>query len=404
MRNGYKAIDVDLHIMEPLDLWEKRLPEPYRSSTIYRAPGGIEMHGNYELGVGDRQWRVKSPIISGQAKRRWGDPAARHLLEVNRNPTPERMIEGMDAEGLDVAAIIPTMTFQLTSADGVDPKHVLALCRVYNDWVAEFCSNHRDRLRFWAWLPRHDPELAAEEARRCVKELGADGVGFTLGAVGGRLLSDPAFEPLWTEIESLGVPFGLHVWGANATLNDDTGRRFWNQPHGFGVGAIFSGVLQGMSAAPELIFSGVLDRHPGMRVLIMETGNAWLLYILDRMDEKFEKYAAEIAETYGVTLAHPPSEYFKRQCFVTCEGDEQALKYLLDIGLQDNLLFSTDYPHHDSPWPNATANLIAQGLGADATRSILWENSKDLFRWRDAPTGESPDAALRAAAAAAVGV
>ncbi|MDF7775614.1 amidohydrolase family protein [Sphingomonas sp. AOB5] len=392
MRNGYKAIDVDLHIMEPLDLWEKRLPEPYRSATRYHAPGGVEMHGNYELGVGDQKWIVKSPIISGQAKRRWADPAAKHLLDFNRHPTPELMLEGMAAEGLDVAAIIPSMTFQLTSADNADPKHILAICRAYNDWIAEFCSQHRDRLRFWAWVPRHDAELAAEEANRCVKELGADGVAMTLGAVGGRLLTDPHFEQLWTETENLGVPFGLHVWGANATLADDTGRRYWKQPSGFGIGSIFSGILQGMSSVPELIYSGVLERHPGLRVLTMETGNTWLIYLLDRMDEKWEKYEQEIGETYGVKLSMPPSEYFKRQCYVTCEGEEKGLNYLLDMGLADNLTFSTDYPHHDSPWPLATQNFLDQELGDEANRKILWENSLDLFKWRDLPDGTCADA------------
>lgn len=98
----------------------------------------------------------------------------------------------------------------------------------------------------------------------------------------GRLLCDPVFEQLWTTVDSLNVPLGLHVWGANANLKDDTGRRFWHPPHGFGIGSIFSGLLQGMSSVPKLIFSGILARHPKMRVLTMETGNTWLVYLLDQ--------------------------------------------------------------------------------------------------------------------------
>lgn len=387
MRDGFKVIDTDLHILEPLNLYTDGLEEPYRSlTTIELNRDSLTQRYSATYRLGPHRFSQYNSFVAAQAKRRFtSDEPVEKMLAFRNDPTPANLVEALDMDGIDVAVIVPTQLFVITTLDGLDPQHALALCRTYNDWVAEFVAKDRDRLRFWAWLPRQDAQLAAEEARRCVKELGADGVAVTSGAVDGRLLSDPHFEPLWEEIAALDVPFGIHLWGTAPLLRDDPGHRHWEQPHANGPFLALNGVYHAMSAIAEMTYSGVFERHPNLRTVIMEASNGWLLFLLDRLDEKWELYEPEFSDQYGVKLPIQPSEYFRRQCFITCEGEEHALKYLVDYGLADNLLFSSDFPHHDSPWPHSTQHLLAQPLSDEAKRKILWESAQRAFRWKEAP-------------------
>lgn len=387
MKDGYMVIDADLHILEPFEVYTERMPEPFRSMTRMdrmRKPQTDIYSATFH--VGPHSFTQENTFVAAQAKRRFAtDGSIAKLLAFRENPTPEALIDALDVEGIDVAVIVPTKLFVMTTLDGLDPAHALALCRTYNDWISELTARDRHRLRFWAWLPRQDAVLAAQEARRCVEELGAAGVAITSGAVDGRLLSDPHFEPLWAEVSRLDVPFGIHLWGTARLLRDDPGHRYWGQPHANGPFVALNGVQNAMSAIAELIYSGALERHPALRPMIMEASNGWLLFLLDRLDEKWELYEPEFANHYGIELPMKPSEYFRRQCFITCEGGEHALKYLVDYGLGGNIVFSSDFPHHDSPWPHSTAQLAAQPLSDEAKRKIFWDNARDAFRWREPP-------------------
>src|SRR5262249_19297422 len=188
------VLDTDLHLIEPLDLWDRGLDEPYRSLTRLATgqQGHLEVTA-YQFEVGERRFSPTQPLIRKQSVRRWAEQP--HLGQVHTDCRPALYLEGLDTEGIDVAVLVQTMTFLITTVDGVDPAHALALCRVYNDWAAEFARANPDRFRFWAWVPRHDAPMAAAEARRCVQQLGAAGVAITSGAVDGHPLSDACLQP-----------------------------------------------------------------------------------------------------------------------------------------------------------------------------------------------------------------
>jgi len=376
MKHGFRVIDTDLHLIEPLDLWEQRLAEPYRSLT--RLTPDKEGHRKvtaYEFEIGDRRFSPAQPLVQRQSQRRW--VAAPHLGQAQTDCNPALYLEGLDAEGVDVAVLVPTLAFLVTTVDGVDPAHAQALCRVYNDWAAEFARAAPERFQFWAWVPRHDATMAATEARRAVEQLGAVGVAMTSGAVDGHLLSDPFFEPLWQEIDRLDVPLGIHLYGtARACRDDHNARRAEGHVRADLVRSTLNGLYQGMASLPELIFGGVLERYPRLKPLIMEIGSSWLLWLLWRMDEKWEIYHQDV----DYTLSLKPSDYFRRQCFVTVDADEWPVRYLIDAGLGDKLVFTTDYPHHDCAFPEAVNSFVAlEGLSDAAKRKILWENATRLF-------------------------
>jgi uncharacterized protein len=375
VKQGFKTIDTDLHLIEPTDLWDRRLEEPYRSRTriTFRAGGHLEVSG-YQFDLNGISWSPAQGFVMKQSMRRWEEHP--HLAQAHLNCNPQLYLEGMDTEGIDIAVLVPTIGFLITTVDGIEPDHALALCRVYNDWASEFASEAPDRFRFWGWLPRQSADLAAEEARRCVQDLGAAGVAITSGAVDGRLLSDPFFEPLWQAIDHLDVPLGIHLYGSAPAMNDDLGRRYHGQPRADAAFATMNGIFHAMTSVPELITAGVLERYPRVRPMLMEVGSSWLLWLLERMDGMWEMYAPDA----DVRLPLAPSEYFRRQCYVAVECDEDAVQHLVDHGLRDNLVFTTDYPHHDSPYPEGVSTFVAQALSDEDKQKILWDNATALFR------------------------
>jgi predicted TIM-barrel fold metal-dependent hydrolase len=126
----------------------------------------------------------------------------------------------------------------------------------------------------------------------------------------------------------------------------------------------------------SLTCGGVLERHPGLRVLIVEAGVGWVPYWLDRLDHHVEEWGYTSAP-----LALKPSEVFARQCFVAADAEERLLPLVVNAIGDDNLCFSTDYPHPDHAFEGVVAQLTGRDDLTDASkRKILCDNAKRLFK------------------------
>jgi predicted TIM-barrel fold metal-dependent hydrolase len=388
MKQGFSVVDTDLHVMEPRDLWRSRLPEKYRSAVEITYPDerGIAEFSGIHIRVGDVSWQLIPGGKYGMQRQWYAKFKEQPLLGVMHSDgggTPANTLKGMEIEGIDLAVIVPTVLFTVTTADGLDPELVTVLCQTYNDYVAEFCQADPERLKFWGWLPRQDPERAAKEARRCVEELGAVGVALTTGNVDGWNLSEPFFDPLWPTLEELDVPLGLHLYGVAPKLHADPVMRYMDRPRTAIVSAVLQGSNQAMSAVAELCCGGVLERHPGLKPMVMETASTWLIWLLQRMDDQWEIYREVIDD---IDLSLKPSEYFRRQCTIAVECDENHLDYLANAcDLADNLVFTTDFPHHDSNFPHAVDEFLELGLPEDLTRKILADNAQRIFNLTPVP-------------------
>jgi uncharacterized protein len=379
MRNGFKIVDTEIHLVEPTDLWANNLPEPYRSQTrvISGKDGKSQNTGKrFELGgkvmgtqLDPNEWEL---LVRKQGRRRLTEEP--RLLDAVKHCIPSVYLEGMDAEGIDVALLMPTLTFQATTWDDLAPDHALAMCRVYNDFVHTFTKASPSRLKFWAWLPRQSPELAAQEARRCVEELGAIGAALPMRAVNGHLLSDDIFTPLWKEMTRLGKPIAFHVGGS--PVSDDLRQRYRGRRHGAIIGRTMIRQFYASTSVAELILGGVLEDYPDMQVMIQEAAVSWLPWLLWNMDELYEMYEPDL----DFTLSIKPSEYFRRQCYAVVDCGEDIVKLTIDYGLLDNLVISTDYPHHDCMFPEAINTFLGhRGINEEAMRKILWDNAARLF-------------------------
>jgi hypothetical protein len=130
-----------------------------------------------------------------------------------------------------------------------------------------------------------------------------------------------------------------------------------------------------MVAMMSLIWFGVIERHPNLKVVHVEADAGWLPYWLQRMEQHYD---------FSGKAEHPalnkrPTEYFKSNFLVAARGDEMTLPAAVELVGADYLTFNTDYPHPDGTWPSGMADLEKQPISEDAKRKIFWDNAAPLF-------------------------
>ncbi len=390
-REGFLIMDSDLHLMEPEDLWARYLDEPYRANppkffgaqkqslapnkedkgntdTIF----GIEVQGQVIPAFANAQGAIRQSRELARRSR------ARHphfQVARARGFDPASTLAAMDIEGIDVAVMYGTRGRQILMHDDLAPDYAAALARAYNNWAHEYCQSHPERLKFAAQVAMHDIGLAVEEARRCVDELCAVAIIGTPNPVNGLHLHDEAVEPLWNELERLNVPIGFHPTG-NSSLRDDVGRRFVGHNNYQPIAHAARGPMELMMAMASMTTGGVLERHPKLRCAFLEGTAGWLGWWLWRLDDHWEKFGPGCEQQ----LSMLPSEYFKRQCYIALDVDEEpAVEVIRQIGAE-YFVCSTDYPHPDGAFPEAFKQFFGLPLSDDQRRKILWENCARLYQ------------------------
>ncbi len=390
-REGFLIMDSDLHLMEPEDLWARYLDEPYRANppkffgaqkqslapnkedkgntdTIF----GIEVQGQVIPAFANAPGAIRQSRELARRSR------ARHphfQVARARGFDPASTLAAMDIEGIDVAVMYGTRGRQILMHDDLAPDYAAALARAYNNWAHEYCQSHPERLKFAAQVAMHDIGLAVEEARRCVDELCAVAIIGTPNPVNGLHLHDEAVEPLWNELERLNVPIGFHPTG-NSSLRDDVGRRFVGHNNYQPIAHAARGPMELMMAMASMTTGGVLERHPKLRCAFLEGTAGWLGWWLWRLDDHWEKFGPGCEQQ----LSMLPSEYFKRQCYIALDVDEEpAVEVIRQIGAE-YFVCSTDYPHPDGAFPEAFKQFFGLPLSDDQRRKILWENCARLYQ------------------------
>ena len=367
MINDYRIADADGHWNEPADLWEKGLaPELLALAPQFTGDGiAFDFQGqHYPKFPADYPADVRERVrehMDAQAKEYY------KAIGVDRGApwTPDIQVKGMDMLGIDVGYIYPTRGLQAWAIDDLDPRVAAAMATVYNDWGYGFAQYEPKRLKPVAGISLHDPAAAVAELKRVAKR-GTKGIFLRPNPLNGRLLSDPAYETFWTECERLNVAVGVHEGGytlLRAAGADRFGRRF--SLHAT------SHPMEHMMAFLALLEGGVLERHPTLRFAFLESGCGWVPYWLFRLDYEYGNLATEV----GDTVKMKPSDYFRRQCWVSFEPEEPYIPAVIDAIGEDRLLFASDYPHPDHP-PDILDEVmeLEDVLSKKVLKKILWDN------------------------------
>jgi len=372
-KNGFKVFDSDMHIMEPPDLWERFTDEEF----LDRVPRGVISANVRDLrtvhpdgtpwGATAQAVRVDPSDVRGHNFDRNQDLYADHA---SRGWTADCQIEAMDIEGIDTATLFPTRGLHTLAEPDMDPRLSRALARAYNDWLAEFCSYAPGRLIGSAMISPFNISDAVDEVERAVTELGLRAIFIRSNLVNGKPWHDPYYDPLWDALEKHDVPVGFHE--ATTSGAPQAGQQF--TPN-LMLRRVYAQPFEQMMAFGSFTGGGILERHPSLKVAFLEANCSWLPWLLWRLDEGYEREA----DAYSPELTMAPSEYFRRQVWVSIEPDEvPAIDTISRYG-SDNLVFSTDYPHGDSKYPLAVQGFLDLPLADEHKRKILWDNCAHFY-------------------------
>ena len=210
----------------------------------------------------------------------------RHYEDLNpAGFDPHERVKVLDAEGIDISVMYPGLGLKLGGSR--IPSSRSWSCQVYNDWVAEWCAAAPDRLEGAGALPMQDPERAAEEAHR-IKDLGLEGTASpartrtTIGRSTTRI-----YTPVWEALEETGLPIAFHprAWPTCRARRARSGSLMAPGTHH----ALILLIDQQMTLS-NLVYGGVLEQHPELKVVVLECGGGWIAHWMDRLDEFLESY------------------------------------------------------------------------------------------------------------------
>jgi uncharacterized protein len=376
------VVDGDAHVLEPPDLWQRYVDPGYRERAIRVARGA---DGRDCLLIDGRPARLTTPEMLGDfggMGRTLDEQATAALsgryLENAPLPAvdPAARVARLDQEGIAHAVLYPSLGLQWV-AECDDPAYVLAHCAAYNRWITDFCRDTRGRLVPIAHLPFADAERDAQELRAAVAR-GARGAFVLPFTCDGLPHGHPAHDPIFAAAVELGVPLGVHT-GVDPKRRD-LHHRFdgltWPEaiPQGIWyLQILFSHAVQ--AAFSTFFVHATFDRFPALKLVLLEAGAGWIGFWMDRMDAMYRG-----ALRVTMPLAALPSDYVRRQVWVSADPDERALARIVDWVGADRFLWASDYPHsdHAGRYLDELAGLTAP-LGDAARRAIVGENAVRLY-------------------------
>ena len=373
MKDGLRFVDCDMHVMEPLDLFQRYLDPRFkdRVSAPVGADGkprsGVLLIDGLPRTMDDDTQQYRKPLrgvtTAGNQPLSGSRSASTGRLDfaIERGYDPEAQVMAMAMEGVDIAVLYPTVGLSIIARDGLDPQLSLAICQAHNDWIHEFCRYSPDQLKFAAMLPFHDVNLACRELARCVTELGAVASFMRPNLVNGHYWHSSYWDPLYSLHEELNVAWGFH---------EGTGAWYSHMNTLYGENRFYRHVashwIEMQQAMLAQIVGGVFEFHPKLRVGYLESQNSWVPGLLSRIEWDYPQYR----DTHAPYLSLTPKEYFERNCWAAVEGSEPEIEATAGLISPAHMCISTDYPHFDSHFPNVSDNLL-QNASRETAAAIM---------------------------------
>jgi predicted TIM-barrel fold metal-dependent hydrolase len=366
----YKMISADSHVSEPPDLWAERVDKRFRDRApqIVVDPPGLT--GAYFMAEGVKPHPIGIGIAAGKS--------AQEITKILKNSTyadarrggwdPVERLKDNELDGVEADVLYTTLGFRIFWIR--DAALQVECFRVYNDWIAELCRHAPKRMAGLALISLYDPKQGAAELERCAK-MGLKGAMIWASPPESQPYSSDIYDPFWSAAQALNMPVSLHsITGMGRESQWDF--KPGNRHMAFTV--LVHEVEQSFSV---LIFSGVLERFPKLKIVSAENNCGWLPYYLQRMDHTYERFA----KVEGAKMSMKPSEYFRRQMYCTYIDDAVGVANRHAVGVE-NLMWSSDYPHTSSSWPysqDVVARDFPGGVSAEDRYKMTRGNAARLY-------------------------
>lgn len=395
--NGYKVIDMDTHVYEKpekmyRDYIDPSYKEPYEllCKAIEKA---VAERGSYAL-FGHR-YAVVEPIEAGRplgVKDTFGMSGQRGSgKRIMKSEASPREVELIRPEvSWDAKARVEDMDRALTDINVIYATHVSSYCalrdvgfenalyRAYHSWVSDFCSQAPNRLKWNLAANMRDLTSAIKEIQYWAnRDPNLVGIHLSPLSPEGKLLDNPDFYPLYEVAQDLELPLLIHPGTARPPYIPGT---FELDGYWFLIQSLLM-PWAGMTAMGALIGGGIFDLFPNLRVGVLETSGGWVPVILDRLDAHFVSSPSHVPN-----LTRMPRAVVKGgNYFHAIDTWERTIEHCVQSLGEDIWLFSTDYPHKGTQWPNGVEQVVnLPGLSESAKRKLLGENALKLCpRLRD---------------------
>ena len=378
----YEIISADCHIdlpWLPADLFTSQAAKKYRDRMPYvdqtdNGPQWVSRTGA-QFGLQNGMGSAGRKYIPGQIHRS-DRMAAQGLYSdgekgIRRLTDPKLRIKDQDLDGVQAEVIYGVLGASMRLNDN---EAATELLRIYNEWLADFCAAAPDRFAGLASIPSHDVDAAVAEIQNVAERGVLKGIEVA-NTHDMAPLFDPSWKPVWEVANEAQLPIHYHTIGPKNDYNFDNMAALQRR-QAFAV-HITSFQLAMSKIIMEIIYGGVLEAYPKIKVVIGESGIGWIPYILDHMDLEWEDQFKDL------TLKMKPSEYWRRQCFATYQSDPIGLR-LLDILGEDNVMWGSDFPHPDGVWPDSKAFIEREFEHIPKTikQKILCDNAAELYGFK----------------------
>jgi predicted TIM-barrel fold metal-dependent hydrolase len=383
--DGLRVIDADTHLTEAHDLWTKRAPAAYRD-RVPQVKEGIDGRPTWIVDGNELGFAGGGGVIARDGSK---GRAAEALFEWTLDRIhvaaydPKARLEIMDDSGIWAQVVFPNaigLGGQGLSST-VEDEPLRRLCiEIYNDAMAELQQESGNRLLPMPVLPAWDVGTCVQEAQR-VAELGLRGVNLTSDPqdLGAPDLANRAWDPLWEVCAALRLPVHFHIGASLTTMTYFDTYPWESQAEdtklAIGGALLFIGNAR---VVTNVILSGMLDRHPTLNLVSVESGVGWIPFILGALDYEMSENAPNELEK----LSMMPSEYFKRQLYATFWFESNNVPALIEAVGEDNVLFETDFPHPTCLYPKPLDTVADKmsTLSPGVQRKVLGDNAVRLYR------------------------
>ena len=379
MAKTYRVISADCHIdlpWLPEDLFvrqarpalKERMPfvRETKDGRHWVSNGGARFGLQNGMGSAGRRYVPgqihRSDRMAAQGLYADGERGIRRLTE------PGLRIKDQDLDGVQAEVLYGILGAATRLGDD---EAAAEMMRIYNDWLADFCATEPARFAGLGNIPSHDVAAAVAEVERVARRGVLRGIEVANTHEMAPLF-DPAWTPLWAAAEAAGLPLHCHTIGPRMDY-DMAALGPLQRRQAFAV-HITGFQLAMAKIVMEIIYGGVLEAHPRLRLVIGESGIGWIPYLLEHMDLEWEDQFKDL------TLAMKPSRYWHRQCYATYQSDPIGIR-LLDILGEDNVMWGSDFPHPDGVWPDSQEfiNRELAGLDERTRRKIVCDNAARLY-------------------------
>ena len=367
----YRVISSDSHVFEPPDLWTSRIKTTFHD----RVPQWVREGDNDQLYV-DGQ-KVGAIGLISQAGTRFEAPEnitfEGQLAGVRPGGwDPDEHVKDMDLDGIDGGVLYPSNGLFLFKVPDNELRSVIF--RAYNDWLAEFCQTHPKRLKGIAMLNVLDLSGAVRELERCAA-MGLAGAMISVFPGYDRLYNRLEYHTLWATAQDLDMPLSLHtatqsasptVYGLDTTTQTATFRAnidYWPR-----------------HCLSDMIYAGVFERFPRLKVGVVEFEIAWIPYFLRMLDYVYIERQQQAS--YRYKDGRLPSDVFRNNVFVSFQEDDLGIQLRDRIGVK-TLMWGSDYPHAESTFPRSREILeqILAGVPDQEKAMIAGDNAARLYHF-----------------------